>query len=90
MSALGGDTQALKLCLDRLIPTIKASELPVQLDIQGGTLADQARSVVNLAGEGNHSIQEVSGLMQAILSMARIIEVDELERRLTALEQQDG
>ena len=88
--ALSGDTQALKLCLDRLIPPIKSVELPVQANVSGDTLADQARSVIALADQGKHSIQEISGLMQAVSSMARIIDVDELERRITALESRNG
>jgi len=88
--ALGGDTQALKLCLERLIPPLKAVEMPVQAQIQGDSLTDQARSVVSLASTGEHSLQEVTGLMQAINSMARIIDVDELERRITTLEERGG
>ena len=84
--ALEGDTQALKLCLERLIPPIKSVELPVHVEIEGETLADQARSVVGLAAQGEHSVREISSLMQAIAAMAKIIDVDELERRLTALE----
>ena len=84
--ALGGDTQALKLCMDRLIPSIKSVEMPVQAEISGDNLSDQARSVIALAGQGQHSIQEITGLMQAISSLARIIDVDELERRITTLE----
>ena len=84
--ALGGDTQALKLCMDRLIPPIKSVEMPVQAEISGDNLSDQARSVIALADQGLHSIQEITGLMQAISSLARIIDVDELERRITTLE----
>ncbi len=84
--ALDGDTQAMKLCLDRLIPPIKSVEMPVQANITGDTLADQARSVIALADQGQHSIQEIIGLMHAVSSMARIIDVDELERRISALE----
>jgi len=84
--ALGGDTQALKLCMDRLIPPIKSVEMPVQAEISGDNLSDQARSVIALADQGEHSIQEITGLMQAISSLARIIDVDELERRITTLE----
>jgi len=88
--ALNGDTQALKLCLERLIPPIRSAEMPVQAEIAGETLADQARSVVNLAGSGEHTLREVTGLMQAVATMARVIDVDELERRIAALEDQRG
>ena len=58
----------------------------MQAEISGDNLSDQARSVIALAGQGQHSIQEIAGLMQAISSMARVIDVDELERRLATLE----
>ena len=72
--------------MDRLIPPIKSVEIPVQAEIRGDNLSDQARSVIALADQGEHSIQEITGFMQAISSLARIIDVDELERRITTLE----
>lgn len=83
--ALEGDTQALRMCLERIVPPIK--DAPVEAQITGETIADQARSVMSLVSSGEHSIHEILQLMQAVVAMSRVIEVDEIERRLTALEQ---
>jgi hypothetical protein len=83
--ALQGDTRALRMCLDRIVPPIK--DAPIQVVLDGYTLADQARSVLTLVAEGEHSVQDVAQLMSVLATMARVIDVDEFERRLTALEQ---
>jgi hypothetical protein len=59
--ALGGDTQALRMCLDRIVPPIK--DAPVQVHLNGNTLADQARSVLGLAAQGEHSMHDIAQLM---------------------------
>jgi hypothetical protein len=84
--ALEGDTQALRMCLDRIVPPIKDN--PIQAQLQGDTLADQARSVLALVGEGDHSVQDIAQLMSALATMARVLTADEFDKRLTALEQQ--
>ncbi len=84
--ALEGDTQALRLCLERLIPPIKSQDLPIQVSIAGETLTEKAESVLQLAESGDLAISEISSLLQSLSTLARIIDVDELERRITALE----
>ena len=86
--ALDGDTQALRLCLERLIPPIKSQDLPVEIQIPTGTLVERAEAVLALGASGDLSISDLSTLMQMVSTMARIIDVDDLERRITALEEQ--
>ncbi len=83
--ALEGDTTALRICLDRLIPPIKAADTPVQLDLSG-SLADQGRVVLAALGEGTVTPEQAAGLLQAIAAQGRIIEVHDLEERLARLE----
>lgn len=82
--ALAGDTQALRMCLDRIVPPMKAPV--VDVDLQGETLAERARSILDLLATGDHSVQEVLQMMQALATMAKVIDVDEFDRRLIALE----
>ena len=84
--ALAGDGTALRICIDRLIPAIKAKDDSVSLPSLNGSLADQGRVVVEALAEGKLSPEEVSTILQALATQARIVEVDEIEKRVTALE----
>ena len=84
--ALKGDVGALRLCLDRLIPPVKARYETVSLPL-GGTLADKGNAVLDAAARGELSPDELSMLMQAINAQAHIVKVDDLERRVKELEE---
>lgn len=89
--AMEGDPQALRLCLDRIIPSVKATSEPVKLELpKGATLSEQAQAVMNAATSGEITTDEAAGLMAVLQGQLRIKEQDELERRLTALEQAQG
>ncbi len=85
--ALNGDTTALRICIDRLIPPIRAKDTPVSIGKLEGGLADQGRVVLDAVSSGRITPDEAGGLMQVISAQARIVEVDEIEKRVAALEQ---
>jgi hypothetical protein len=88
--ALAGDMQAMRLVLDRLVPTMKAKDSPVAIGKLEGSLSDQGRMVLNAMSAGDITPDEAATLMQAIGVQARIIAVDELERRVSAIEERQG
>ncbi len=88
--ALDGDTTALRLCLERIIPPVKSRDQPVTLGKLGDTLTDQARAVTEAAAAGQVTPSEAAALIQALSGQARIMEIDELERRVTQLEKAFG
>lgn len=85
--AKAGDGPAMRLCLDRLIPTLKALDEPVP-GFSGGTDtgANLGRAVLRAMAAGDVSPDQASAMMAAISAHTRIVEVDELERRISALE----
>lgn len=85
--ALDGDTTALKICLDRIAPALKPSPAPIQVDLEGAEgLAGVSRRLVDSAAAGEIPADVASQLVGALGQVARITEIDELERRLEALE----
>jgi hypothetical protein len=84
--ALEGDSTALRICLDRLIPPIKARDDHVAMEPFSGGLADQGRTILEGISSGTLTPDQAATLLQALSSQARIVEVDELERRIAALE----
>ena len=55
-----------------------------------GSLADQGRVVMTALSEGRLTPDEATAIMQAISTQARIVEMDELEKRIAALESKTG
>ncbi|MGB8435056.1 MAG: hypothetical protein WCE38_12410 [Burkholderiales bacterium] len=53
-----------------------------------GSLTDQGRTVVERIAAGEIAPEQASTIMGAISAQARIIEVDELEKRIARLEAQ--
>lgn len=86
--ALQGDTTALRLCLERLIPPLKGVDMPIPIaGLEGAqSLAAQGSAVLQQAAEGKLAPHEANTLLQAISAQARVVEVSDLEERIKALE----
>ena len=85
--ALQGDMQALRLCIERVLPLPRAEELHIDLGRPlAGTLSDQGREIVLAMSSGAISPTTASSLMGVIATLARVVEVDELVGRIEALE----
>lgn len=82
--ALGGDGAALRICLDRLIAPIRGN--PVSIGNLSGTLSERGDQVMEAIANGNISAEEAASLMSVIQMQARIIEADEFDKRLAAVE----
>ncbi len=91
MAAKGGDVQAARLILERILPPVKAIEQAVALQLpEGGTLTAKASAVLTAAAIGDLAPGQAAQLIAALGTLAKIHEVDELAARITALEQQHG
>jgi hypothetical protein len=86
MKAREGDIGAARLLLERVVPALKPVEAPQALQIAEGDLSSQAKSIVALAASGGISIGQASQLVMALGTVAKLIEVDELIRRIEFLE----
>ena len=90
--ALEGDTTALRLCLERLVAPIKIKDEPVELEgLEGSqSLVEQGQAIINALAKAQLTPSEAATLMQSVATQARIIEVEELDRRLSVLEATHG
>jgi len=84
--AKAGDIQAIRIILDRVIPPLKAVDLPVSLELPAGGLSDQGRAIIASAASGELSPADASQLVGAIGQLARIQEFDALVERVEKLE----
>jgi len=88
--ALSGDTTALRICIDRIIPPMKAEDRPIELGATDSSLTMRGQAVLAALCAGSISPDEAAAFMQAISAQARIVEVDELEKRVGKLERRHG
>ena len=84
--AKGGDVQAARLLLERVLPPVKPTEQPVQIDITGATLAAQGQAVIAAVGAGQLAPGQAAQVLGALASVAKIHETESLAARIEALE----
>jgi len=90
--ALGGDVAAARLLLERTVAPLKASEEAIPITMSEGTLSDQGRAVLLAVADGALAPGQGASLLSSLGALSKLIEADELERRIHALEayQRDG
>jgi hypothetical protein len=88
--ALAGDTTALRLCLDRLVPPLKSLDPAVLIEGMRGALAAQGEAILAAIADGRLTPEQGATLLQALSSQARLVEATELERRIGALDAKHG
>lgn len=86
--ALDGDVAAARLLLERTIAPLKASEEAYPIAIPGDTLTDRGRSVLNAVARGVLAPGQGAALLASLGVIAKLVETDELTRRVEALEAQ--
>jgi hypothetical protein len=86
--AKGGDMAALKLCFDRLCAPLRATDRLITIEGMESCkeLSEKGDLILVRVATGDITPVEASSLMSAISSQAKIIEADELERRVSELE----
>ncbi|MGD8854505.1 MAG: DUF5681 domain-containing protein [Gammaproteobacteria bacterium] len=90
--ALEGDTTALRLCLERLVPPIKIKDEPVRVQGLDGSqsLVEQGQAIISAVAKGAVTPSEAATLLRSLAAQSRIIEIEDLERRVAALEGHGG
>lgn len=87
--AKAGDVQAARVLLDRILPSLKPESAPVHVPglADAGSLAERAESVLQAVGAGDVPPDVAAALVAAVGALARIHELDEIERRIATLEE---
>ena len=90
--ALGGDSLALRLCMERIAPAPKDQPASFNLPEMNNALdaSEAAGSVLTAVSEGELTPIEATRVMGLIDSYRRALELTEIEQRLQALEHRNA
>lgn len=86
--ALAGDVQAIRILLDKVQPSLKPIELPTQMAMPQGTLAQQAHAVVQAVADGDIAPGQAAQIVTSLGGVAKILETTDLLTRIEKLEKQ--
>ena len=86
--ALEGDTTALRLCMERILPAAKDTPIQFELSVMSNAseAAVAAQAVLKAVSEGEVTPLEGATVMGLVESYRRTLEVTELEERLLQVE----
>jgi len=83
--AKGGDVAAAKVLLDRTCPTLKPQSMHISLPVNG-SLAEQGGEVIKATLSGQIPPDIGSQLITALSNQGKLIELQELTKRIEILE----
>jgi hypothetical protein len=87
VQAKEGDAQAARLLLERVLPALKPMEQPIELTLPADSgLTEQGKAIVLAVADGTLAPGQGAALLTGLGALARIKEIDELEKRITQLE----
>ncbi len=86
-----GDVTAGKAILDKLIPSLRAEAVPVQISLpKGAGLSQLAEAILQAAARGEISAETAHDFAGIIAAASKVKEMDDLEKRVAALETKGG
>lgn len=85
--AKAGDVAAARVLVERAIPAIKPVELPAAIALPtDATLTAQGQAIMGATAAGTLAPGQGAALLTALATVAKLVETDELLRRVAALE----
>jgi hypothetical protein len=87
--ALAGDTMALRLCLERVVPPRKERDLALKLPMitDVGAVGDASAAVIHAVAAGEMTPSEGEAIMRLLDGHRRMLEALTLEERVRQLEE---
>ena len=72
--ALAGDPAMLRLCVDKIVPSLRPTDGPIAIALPAGALAEQGQAVVDALAHGKLTTDQAQSVMGVIQGQAKIIE----------------
>jgi len=88
--ALEGDTVALRIAMDKIIPNIRPSAQAVIFQANSDSLTAKANAIMDAASQGQVPPDIAATLINALASTIKIAETEQFSKRLATLEEAAG
>lgn len=85
--AKAGDTAAARLLVDKVLPSMKPVDQSVALPLAGVDLGADGRAILSATGNADITPEQAGRLLAGLGALARVIETDELLKRIEKLEE---
>ena len=92
--ALSGDIQAQKMCLDRIVSTLRPESLPITISLPRGSVSTSkgliaaSASIIRATATGKLSATDAQALSALLEGQRKMIELTDIVERLECLEAQ--
>ncbi len=87
-AARTGDVTAARTLLEQAMPRTKPRAEVVPVDLGEGRLTERVERVLRHLADGALNVEEAASLIGSLSAMTRIVEAEQLEERIAALEAQ--
>jgi len=86
--ALDGDTASMRLCIERIAPTLKSQDTATTIPNleKAESLTEKGNVILNTLGSGRLTPSEASSILSALANQAKLSEIDDLTKRVEKLE----
>lgn len=88
LAAICGDDESTRFVLEKLLPKARPVQDPIQFDIKGESLIEKAECILHGVSKSELSVDQASTLINALGTLNHLIEVDQILKRLEALEEE--
>jgi hypothetical protein len=85
-AAKDGDMTAARLLLERTVPALRPADTPVKVN-EEGSLIEAGENILRAVGGGEITPDQAGKLLQGLGAQDRVLETDELQKRITVLEE---
>lgn len=87
--AKAGDLAACRLLIERILPAVRPIEAPVEMNLpKGAGIVAQGEAVLDAVSVGHIAPMQAGALLSGLGTLAKLVETQELQERITALENQ--
>lgn len=86
--ALDGDVAALRICLDRVVPSLKPELPPVKVPgfLEATTITGKCKVIAEAVGQGIVGVDSGKSMLDMLVTLTKLYEMENIEKRLEALE----